>query len=424
MDLVSRAKNICLAPATEWPVIAEEQTSAGSLITGYVAPLAAISAVAGLIGGSVIGRTLPFMGTYRVPIMTGIVGAVFAVAMAIVGIFVLAFVIDGLAPTFGGEKNRAQAFKVAAYSYTPAWIAGVLQILPLLGLLAILGGLYGLYLLYLGLPRLMHCPEDKAFGYTAVVVVCAIVLSIVIAAVGGMVVGAGAFATGAAVGRRGGLPGAFGAPGSSSNDVQFDKDSTLGKLQDLGKRLDESNKKMEAAAKKGDSNAQVAAAVEGLGTLLGGGKRVDPVDVDALKAYIPDTFAGLPKTESRAEKNGIAGLMVSKAEATYGNGADKSVALEIADSGGVSGLVGLAGWAGMQTQREDSSGSERTEKVNGRLTHEQTSKGGSSEFSIVLGDRFVVTAKGRNLELPALKAAVSGLDLGKLEAMKDAGVQK
>ncbi len=73
---------------------------------------------------------------------------------------------------------------MAVYSYTPAWVAGVLQILPLLGLLGILAGLYGLYLLYLGLPRLMKCPEDKAIGYTAVVVICAIVMSMVITSIG------------------------------------------------------------------------------------------------------------------------------------------------------------------------------------------------------------------------------------------------
>jgi hypothetical protein len=257
-----------------------------------------------------------------------------------------------------------------------------------------------------------------------VVVVCAIILSIVIASVGGVVIGAGAFGASTLAGAGG-----FGAGtrlgGPAATEIQFDKNSAMGKLQDISKKLEESNKKAEAAAKKGDQNAQVAAAMEGLGTLLGGGKHVDPINTDELKAYLPETFAGLPKTASNAEKNGIAGLMVSKASATYGDGADKTITLEIADSGGVSGLVGLAGWANVQSQHEDANGSERTDKINGRMTHEKSSKvGGNSEFSIVLGDRFVVTATGRRMELAPLKAAVSGLDLGKLEAMKDAGVQR
>src|SRR6185503_2323160 len=197
MTIVDRVKNICLRPKDEWAVIAEEPASPGKLITGYVAPLAAIGAVAGLIGRSLVGVTLPFGGTIRVPLSTGIVTSVVTFVMAIVGVFVLSLIINALAPTFNGEKNSTQALKVAVYSYTPAWVAGVLHILPALGALSFLAALYGLYLLYLGLPRLMKSPADKAMGYTAVVVVCAIVLTLVIGAVVGLTTSAGAFGTGA-----------------------------------------------------------------------------------------------------------------------------------------------------------------------------------------------------------------------------------
>jgi hypothetical protein len=199
----------------------------------------------------------------------------------------------------------------------------------------------------------------------------------------------------------------------------------MGKLQQMGARLEESNKKMEAAKASGDQKAQTAAAMESLGTLLGGGKRVDPVAIDELKAFVPESFAGLPKKSSSAEKNGIAGLMVSKTEARYADGAGKSVTLEISDTGGVSGLMGLASWAGVEGEKEDDGGSEKTQKVGGRLVHERASKtGGTNEFGLVIGDRFMVSAKGSGVGVNELKSAVSSLDLAKLEAMKDAGVQK
>lgn len=410
MDLIQRAKNICLTPTTEWPVIATEPATPGGLLGGYAAPLAAIGAIAGFIGSAIIGQTLPFLGHYRVPIVTALVGAIFTFGMALVGVFVLSLIIDALAPTFGGEKNSGQALKLAVYSYTPAWIAGVLQIVPVLGILGIFAALYGVYLLYLGLPHLMRSPQDKSIPYTVVVLLCAVVLSVVITAVGALVIGTG-------MAGRGSL--------ARANDVQFDKNSAMGKLEELGKKLEESNKKMEAAGKSSDPNAQAAAAIEGLGTLLGGGKRVDPVGIDQLKPLVPDTFGGLPKTASNAEKSGIAGLMVSKAEATYSDGAEKRVTLEISDTGGVSGIMALAGWAGVEGEREDDSGSERTHKENGRLTHEKTTKsGGTNEFAVVIADRFVVSAKGRGVDLNALKAAVSGLDLAKLEGMKDVGLSR
>ena len=425
MDTITRAKNICLTPRTEWPIIAEEQTPTGALITGYVAPLAAIGAVAGLIGGSIVGITVPFAGTYRVPITAGVVSAIFAIVMAIVGVFILSLIISALAPTFDGQKSSTQALKVAVYWYTPAWIAGVLHILPLLGVLSIIAAFYGLYLLYLGLPRLMKCPQEKAAVYTGVVVVCAIVLSLCIGVLSAAVVGAGMM-----TGRAGGIAaamagGAATAAARPSGEVTFDKNSPLGKLQALGDKLDASSKKIDAAQKSGDSAAAATAAAEGLATLFGGGKRVQPIGVDQLKPFVPDTFAGLAKESSSAEKNGIAGIMVSKAEAVYGDGAQKRITLEISDSGGASGLMTLAGWASVEDEKDNANETERTHKVDGRLVHERQSKtGGTNEFAVVLGDRFVVGASGRGVDLNGLKAAVGSLDLQKLESMKDVGVQK
>ena len=270
-----------------------------------------------------------------------------------------------------------------------------------------------MYLLYLGLPRLMKSPQDKALPYTVVVIVCAIVLSVLITIMGGLVIGAGMAGTGALSSSRG------------SGDVQFDKDSPLGKLQEMAKQAEESGKKMDAAGKANDPNAQAAAAVGALGALLGGGRRVEPVGIEVLQPLVPESFGGLGKTSSKAEKSGFAGFMVSKAEAQYGDGDGKSVTLDISDTGGVSGLMALAGWAGMEGVKEDDQGSERTQKVDGRLTHEKSSKtGGTNEFAVVLGDRFVVAATGRGVDVAALKAGVLALDLAKLESMKDVGVSK
>lgn len=219
MGLVDRAKNICLTPKTEWPVIAGETSTTSSLMTGYVAPLAAIGSIAGIIGGSIIGHTLPFVGTYRTPIVMGVGVAIFTFVMAFVGVFILSLIINALAPSFGGEKNSQQALKVAVYAYTPAWLAGIFGIIPFLGILAILAAFYGLYLLYLGLPILMKCPQDKSIGYTVVVVICAIVLSVIISAVGAMFTGSGMMASGALGGR------------SLVPSIQFDKDSPVAKME-------------------------------------------------------------------------------------------------------------------------------------------------------------------------------------------------
>ncbi len=403
MDIVQRAKNMIVTPATEWSVVAAESTPQATLITGYVLPLAGAAALAGFIGQAFVGVSFGF-GTYRYPITTALMGAILGVIMAVVVVFIVATIVDALAPTFGTQKNSAQAFKLAVFSFTPAWIAGLLQILPMLAVIGILAGLYGLYLLYLGLPRVMGTPPDKAVPYTLVVAVCAFVVMFILALITAAIIGTGAIAAG-------GLTGIT----SQSSTPAFDANSALGQLE-------QSARKMEAAAQKGDTGGQTAAALEGLGALFGGGRRVDPLEIDQLRAFVPEALGGLTRTSTRGERNGMGGIMVAKAEARYGEG-DRVIDLEIVDSGGMSGLVGLASWAGAMEEREDDDGFERTRKVDGRIVHEKSSKRGPNEFAVVLGNRFIVTAKGQGVSLDELKAAAGSLDLTRLEGLKDAGAK-
>ena len=186
MDLVSRVKGILLSPRSEWAAIDTEPATVGGLYTGYIIPLAAIPAIAGFIGSSVIGSSL--LGKW--PMGWGLERAIIQFVLALAATYVLALIIDALAPSFGGQKSQIQALKVAAYSSTASWVAGIFTILPMLAILGLLG-LYSLYLLYLGLPTLMKAPQEKAMGYTVVAVICAIVLYIVIGAVTVAVVGTG-----------------------------------------------------------------------------------------------------------------------------------------------------------------------------------------------------------------------------------------
>ena len=184
MNLVERVKRILLSPQTEWEVIDAEPTTPGALYAGYIAPLAAIGPIAQIIGYSVFGITIPFMGTYRVPIGSALTSALVGFVLTLVGTYVLALIIDALAPTFNGQRSQIQALKVAAYSSTASWVAGIFALVPGLRILGILG-LYSLYLLYLGLPVLMKSPGGEAMGYTAVVILAAIVLFMIIGVIAG-----------------------------------------------------------------------------------------------------------------------------------------------------------------------------------------------------------------------------------------------
>ena len=180
--IVQRAKDILLKPNETWPVIAAEPATAQSIYVPYVVVLAAIGPLAGFIGGQVFGFS--FLGvTYRPPLVDSLVSAVVSYGLALASVFLLALVIDALAPNFGGRKDPVQALKVAAYVGTAGWVGGIFGLIPALGVIGLLFALYGLYLLYLGLPVLMKAPEDKALGYTVVVILAAIVLFVIVGAV-------------------------------------------------------------------------------------------------------------------------------------------------------------------------------------------------------------------------------------------------
>ena len=184
MNLVDRVKRILLSPQPEWEVIDGEATTPSALYTGYIMPLAAIGPIANVIGYSVFGMRVPSGATvYRVPIGSAITSAIVTYVLTLVGVYVLSLIIDALAPTFGGTKSPIQALKVAAYSSTAAWVAGIFAIMPGLRMLGILG-LYSIYLLYLGLPVLMKATKDRAVAYTVLVVVVEIVLFFMVGLVG------------------------------------------------------------------------------------------------------------------------------------------------------------------------------------------------------------------------------------------------
>lgn len=183
--LIQRVKNILTSPKTEWPVIDSEPDTIGGIYKNYVMILAAIAPVCMLLGPLVFG--MPYVSFSMGYLLAQ---AVVSYAMALIGCYILALIINALAPSFGGTRDKVKAFKVAAYSSTAAWVVGIFHLLPLLAILGLFGALYSLYLLYLGLPVLMKTPADKSVVYTVAVIVAAIVIYLVIGAVTGRILAA------------------------------------------------------------------------------------------------------------------------------------------------------------------------------------------------------------------------------------------
>lgn len=184
MALITRVKNIVLRPDSEWPDIATERGGAASLMR-YVAILAFIPTICRFAGDSIIGVSVS-VGTFRVPLLTGLIGMAIGYIFEFVAVYVVALIIDALAPSFRSQRNFRNALRLSVYSFTPAWLAGIFFLIPGLHFLAILG-LYGFYLLWTGMTPLMGTPRDKTLLYAFTVLVAAIAITIILSIVQGAI---------------------------------------------------------------------------------------------------------------------------------------------------------------------------------------------------------------------------------------------
>jgi hypothetical protein len=180
MDLVPRVQAILLKPKEEWVKIKAEPATVSGLFTSYAMILAAIPAVAQFIGYVIVGQRIPFFGLYRWGVGRAFGSAILSYVLSLVTVYLFAYIINTLAPSFSSAQSLTNAMKLAVYCMTPGWVAGILNIFPYLGILTVLASLYGLYILYLGFETpMMETPKEKVLGYWAVSIIAVIVLTIV-----------------------------------------------------------------------------------------------------------------------------------------------------------------------------------------------------------------------------------------------------
>lgn len=368
--IFDRAKAIILTPNDEWPKIEAESRTQQEILMGYVLPLAAIGPVASLIGSQVFGYgALGF--TYRPPLVGSLVTAIVTFAISIAMVYLVAFIADWLAPKFGGQSNKLNAFKLIAYGGTASWAAGVFSLIPMLSLFGILG-LYSLYLYYTGAAPLMKVPQEKSVGYVAVVIVCAFLASILVAPITAAITGAVGYGamSGMRMGNNDAGGGTLTLPGGGSIDAD---------------RIEQMSKQAENSFN---------------------GKS-PPVDAAKMQALMPASIGSYQRTAVEAVGASVGG---SHAEGTYTSG-DNNFRLRITDMSALGALAGIAGAFGVSQSREDADGYERTGTVDGHMQTESWNKADNrGKFGIVVGDRFMVEAEGKAASIDELKAAVATID--------------
>jgi Yip1 domain len=392
--LIARVKAILLQPKDEWPKIDAEPATISGIYSNYVVYLVAVPVLCTLIGSLVFGHG--FAGiTYRPSFFGAVATAVVQYGLQLAGVYVFALIIEALAPRFGGNKDRVSAFKLAAYSATASWLAGAFSLIPALGVLSILG-LYSLYLLYTGVPILMKVPADKAFSYTAAIIVIGIVIGLVAAALSTCILPSRGPTT------QGELSGKLNLPGGVSVD--------MGKLNEAAKRMESMGKQMgqpEAGAPSREPSSTEKDAAS-----------LPPIAPADLKTLLPKSLpGGFAQTDVSTSAGGAAGFSFGTAKATYTKG-DAHITLSLMDMGAVGALTTLGSVFGANATEETATSYSKMGEVNGRMTMEKfDSDAKDGTFGVMVSDRVMVEAEGNGASMAALKSAVGAIDLGSVETL-------
>ena len=414
MKLLQRIQDILLRPKTTWPTIAAEPDSARSLYTRYVMILALVPPLASVLGLSMVGMAA-FGVSVHVPVLVTLASALASYLASLLAVYLVALVVDALAPAFGGVHDRIGALKLVVYASTAAFLGGVFNLLPLASGLGLLAALYGVYLVYTGLPALMKCPPGKAALYTTAVSVCGVLVALALAALINLVLPGPLSHIGAIgnleEGKDSGPKVSIQTPGGS---ISLD----AGKMEEATRRMEEAGKKMqENASSANNPQAAGKAAAEAMATLSGQARTV-PIDAQVLRSFLPETLAGMKRDSVEAQSGGAAGVTGTSARARYRDG-KRRVDLAIIDAGGLGALMAAATWASVTLDRETDTRVEKVYKEGKRTVREDYAKDGSrAEYMVVLANGVLIEARGRGLDIAALRAALGQLDLDRIEALQ------
>lgn len=367
---IARVKNLLLSPGTEWDRIEADPVKPGRLVLRYVAPLALIPAAATFIGLAVLG--VEVQGErYRAPLLSTAASVVLFIFLTAAAVYAFAWMIDRLAPSFGGRRDYRQAFKVSAYSLTAAMLAGAMTILPALGVFALLGAIYSAYLLFVGAPKLMHPAPENATNYAIVTTILAIACA--------LAVGIGAMATASVSG--GMFPNLVNLPAF-----------TLG-----------------GAPKVPRPTGAVAVAASAPAAPIPHVRYGDEAGAAStdLKETAPLKLGDLDRVAAGALSEGTPGARTISVDAEYRRGR-RYIVLQITLSDTIAKTIGFGGPATSEFDRETAEGYSRRRREGEAIIVEDWNNGSETgSYGKLTDDRFYVRAQGGGGVRPAeLKAAV------------------
>ena len=139
-------------------------------------------------------------------------------------------------------------------------------------------------------------------------------------------------------------------------------------------------------------------------------EKLTPLTLDQLKAMIPETMMGVPRTNFEANQAMGAGLATAKYEINDSTDVKLNI-YDCAGSGGA-GIYSLQYLGMMNIQQESDEEYTKTVDFNGGKAYEHCNKINQRlHLTYFAGGRFLVTLEGDHVGADALKQAAKGLDI-------------
>ncbi|EQD37547.1 membrane protein containing DUF1282 [mine drainage metagenome] len=368
--LLARLRGLLFAPRATWATVTTEKATPTALYRDWIVWLAAITPVSMFIGLAIFGLSVPFVGTIRVGAAGLLVQMLVSYVLTLAVVYLIALIAAAMSPRFGGRKDNVQALKLVAYAWAPVWVVGILHLVPALGALAALAALvaliYSIWLFWIGAQSVLAMPQERAMGFTAVVIVIGVVMAIAVGIASAALSGVGALTPGAAfpysTSHRGGVP-------------------TAGLV-----------------------NPAVQDAIKTLAP-------------DQLSAFLPTTVDGMARGPVSTFSSGMATLQISNAKAHYGAGA-QSIEISITDLAPERAMLAMA--SAIQKDQNTATGYDKIFRQDGNTVMEHwVANDRYGTCSVIVADRFKVKVTGNGPDMATLQKDAQAVDLARLATLSD-----
>lgn len=174
---------ILFSPSEEWKKIRDVDCTVGKCFYGYVFIMAAIAPVSGYFGTTQFGWQIGAREAVKLSPDSALTIAIAYYLVMLVAVFSMGLMIHWMGKTYKAEQSLSRCIRLAAFTVTPLFLVGIVELFPILWLNFVIGLpalALSVRLLYIGLPIMMEIDGERGFLFSSSILAVGMVTLIVI----------------------------------------------------------------------------------------------------------------------------------------------------------------------------------------------------------------------------------------------------